>query len=374
MPEGGVCRPAYSEAYFHGVEYVKSLMEQAGMDVRVDRIGNVIGTYAGETDRILLAGSHIDSVPYAGMFDGCLGVLGAIEAVRTLHENKKRLRHTLQVAAFAEEEGNTVVGLLGSAAFAGILALKEEAKQRLATFGLNEEDALASKSQTLDRVDAYLELHIEQGGVLDAKGIDIGVVNGIVGIQRYDVVINGKSNHAGTTPMSMRDDAMVKAANMIVELDKLARETDPEMVYTSGYVHVKPGASNVIPGQVVVCVEARAMRQASLDIIDKYLKNRFAAQEATIIKLFAQPPVPMAAQCKDSIKRAADELKLTSINMNSGAGHDTMAIAEKVNRCGMIFVPSKDGISHSPDEWTEWRDAANGANVLLNALIGLDES
>lgn len=191
-PEGGVNRFTYSKEYYESVELVRRYMEDAGLETEVDPVGNVIGTCRGDTDRILLLGSHIDSVPNAGIFDGCLGVLAAVEAVKTLQEHDIQLQHTVKVAAWAEEEGNTVVGLLGSGAFVGHMDdLTDIAVSKMEQFGITRENVRAAYFPDLNKIDASLELHIEQGGILDQEQIQIGVVNGIVGIERYTVTIQG---------------------------------------------------------------------------------------------------------------------------------------------------------------------------------------
>ncbi len=372
--DGGICRFTYSKEYFESVEFLKRIMQDAGLEVFVDSIGNVIGTAKGKTDRIILMGSHIDSVPNAGIFDGCLGVLSAIEAMHALHENGVQLDHTVKVAAWAEEEGNTVVGLLGSGAFVGKMNdLTEVALKKMSSLGLGVENVEAAKSKDLAKIDAYLELHIEQGGILDADGVNIGVVNGIVGIRRFEFSVFGTKNHAGTTPMHLRDDALIKAANLILELDKLAREVEPDMVCTIGWIRVEPGVANVIPGKAVISIEIRAMREDSMDRVQEYILQRFKKDEFSFKTLFRQVPVLMAQSCKQAIGRAADELGLSRMNINSGAGHDTMIIAEEVGNCGMVFVPSVGGVSHCPEELTHWSDVSNGANVLLNSLLNLDQ-
>lgn len=373
-PEGGVNRFTYSKAYDDGVEYLRGLMTGAGLEVEVDRAGNVIGTRKGRTDRILLLGSHIDSVPNAGIFDGCLGVLAAVEVMETLLESGVELEHTVKVAAWAEEEGNMVVGLLGSGAFAGRMDdLTDGAIAKMNALGVTQEDVRAACFQDLDKIDASLELHIEQGGVLDQEHVQIGVVNGIVGIERYDVTIQGTKNHAGSTPMHLRDDALVKAAGLIVELDALARETDPDMVCTVGWVKASPGVANVIPGEAELCVEVRAMEKESMHRVRRYIEGRFPAGRFALRTTFQQSPVPMSPVCKEALSKIAKGLGLSQKTMNSGAGHDTMILAERIPHCGMVFVPSVGGVSHCPQEWTEWRDAANGADVLLGTLLELDQ-
>ena len=289
LPEGGVNRFTYSKEYYAGVELLKKYMSEAGMETEVDPVGNVIGTKKGRSDRILLMGSHIDSVPNAGIFDGCLGVLSAIEAVATLREQGVELDHTVKVGAWAEEEGNVVVGLLGSGAFVGRMNdLTDIAVEKMKAFDLTPEHVRRALFPHLERIDASLELHIEQGGILDREQKNIGVVNGIVGIQRYLVTIRGVKNHAGTTPMTLRDDAMTKAARLIVELDELARKTDPDMVCTVGWLEAAPGVANVIPNQVRMFVELRAMEPASIEKLHSYILERFPAGDCTCETTFLQ--------------------------------------------------------------------------------------
>lgn len=370
---GGVNRFTYSKEYYESAELLRKLMTDAGLDTEIDPVGNVIGTRKGRTDRVLLLGSHIDSVPHAGIFDGCLGVMSAIEAMAVINENGVELEHTVKVAAWAEEEGNVVVGLLGSGAYVGKMDdLTDLAVQKMGAFGITREHVNSARCRALDKIDASLELHIEQGGILDSKHVDIGVVSGIVGIERYLVTIQGTKNHAGTTPMELRDDAMLKAASLIVDLDALARKTDPGMVCTVGWLQAQPGVANVIPNEVAMVVEARAMDMVSVHRIRDYILGRFREGECTLKTTFQQPPVPMAGTCRKAISEAAKALGLSQMDIHSGAGHDTMILAEAIPNCGMIFVPSVGGVSHCPEEWTEWQDVSNGADVLLGALLALD--
>lgn len=373
VPGNGVTRPAYSAAYREGADYVKSLMTAAGLSVETDPIGNLIGTYQGRTNRILLMGSHIDSVPNGGIFDGCLGVIAAIEAVQTLREQRVELEHTVKIAAWMEEEGNQVTGVLGSRSFVGCAGhLPEETLAKLAAAGRSQADIQASRFPHLDQIDAALELHIEQGGILENERIEIGVVSGIVGIRRYVATIYGKKNHAGTTPMHLRDDAMVKAARLITELDELARATDPDMVCTVGWLHAFPGVCNVIAERVELSVEIRAMEEASLFQVQEHLQTRLAPGELTVRQIFGQQPIRMSPRCKAAISASAAALHLSQKEVQSGAGHDTMALAAQIPHCGMLFVPSVGGLSHCPQELTRWEDAANGTNTLLGALLHLD--
>ena len=366
-PEG-ICRLAYSESFWRSNEYVAGLMRQAGMEVSTNPVGNVVGTYAGEEAGRIVLGSHIDSVVNAGMFDGCLGVLAGIEAVRTLHENGIRPRHTIEVAAFAEEEGLVIAGLVGSRAYCG-LPPTEIMVERMEQHGFNQADFAAARCKC--PIDYARELHIEQGCVLENQRRQVGVVSAIIALKRFLVYFSGTENHAGTTPMPLRNDALVKAARFVQRVRQVVMETDPDMVGTVGKLDVTPNAMNTIPGKVVLTLELRALNAASIDIAYQRLMDEFRDDISACQLTMQQPSYHMDDTVRQAIREAAADLGFTWMDMGSGAGHDSMSLAQ-VTRAGMIFVPSIGGISHSPLEKTSWEDVANGANVLLRAAEKLD--
>ena len=366
-PEG-ICRLAYSESFWRSNEYVAGLMRQAGMEVSTNPVGNVVGTYAGEEDGRIVLGSHIDSVVNAGMFDGCLGVLAGIEAVRTLHENGIRPRHTIEVAAFAEEEGLVIAGLVGSRAYCG-LPPTETMLERMERHGFSQADFAAARCR--GPIDYSLELHIEQGGVLENQHRQVGVVSAIIALKRILVEFSGTENHAGTTPMPLRDDALIKAARFVQRVRQVVMETDPDMVGTVGKLDVTPNAMNTIPGKVVLTLELRSLNEASIDTAYRRLMDEFREDISACQLTMQQPSYHMDDTVRQAIREAAGDLGFTWMDMGSGAGHDSMSLAQ-VTRAGMIFVPSIGGISHSPLEKTSWEDVANGANVLLRAAEKLD--
>lgn len=365
----GICRLAYSDSFWRSNDYVAELMRQAGMEVSQGPVGNVTGTYPGQTDRRIVMGSHIDSVVNGGMFDGCLGVIAAIEAVRTLHENGVRPFHTLDVVSFAEEEGVVFTGLVGSRAYCG-LPPTPLMTEKMDQFGFTGEDF--SNARAKGPLDYSLELHIEQGGVLESRKTDVGVVSAIIALKRYIVEFSGIANHAGTTPMDLRDDALVKAAQFIRRVREVVMETDPDMVGTVGFLEVSPNAMNTIPGRVRLTLELRALNEASIDAAGQRLMEEFSGQIASCRLTMEQPCYHMDASVRAAIHRACKALGLSALDMGSGAGHDSMSLAQ-VTRAGMIFVPSVRGVSHSPEEKTEWRDVKNGADVLLQTLCMLDQ-
>lgn len=366
-PEG-ICRLTFTPAYARSCDYVQEKMEQAGMTVQRGKLGNVVGIYPGETDRRIVLGSHIDSVPNGGMFDGCLGVMGAIEAVRALHEKGIRLRHTVEVVAFAEEEGATISSLVGSRAFCG-LPLEPLQQEKIARFGVTSQDVEACRET--NPIDFSLELHIEQGGVLDTQGISIGVVTGIVSQKLYELEFSGKANHAGTTPMDLRDDALVKAARLISFCAPVAKLISEDMVITVGRLEVFPGATNVVPEKVRLSLEIRAREDWMVDKAYERLMEQCGEDVSSFRLLWQEPAHPMDSDVMDAILEAARMLGLSHKRMVSGAGHDSMTLSQ-VTRSGMIFVPSVGGLSHCKEEYTRWEDCAAGCDVLLHTLFQLD--
>lgn len=371
---GGISRLAYSKEYYRGIELVKKWMEEASLSVETDAVANVLGTRKGKTDKIMIIGSHTDTVEHGGIFDGCLCVLGAIEALKTIDEAGIQLDHTVMVANWAEEEGNVIKGLVGSGSFVGEMEDSIPAiAEKLKLYRISPDDIRKSKFKDLDKVEKYLELHIEQGGVLEKKKKDIGIVSSIVGEERYMVTVLGKENHAGTTPMEYRDDALIKAAEIMLKLNKKCRQIDDTMVVTVGWIKAFPGEQNIIPGKVKMTVEVRSVRDESIRKLVDYMKQLCSEYNCSYEQTLAQNPTVMSNICMEAIKEAADDLGLSSMVMQSGAGHDAMMIANVIKDTGMIFTPSVNGVSHCPEEWTEWSDVEKSTNVLLNTILKLDK-
>lgn len=383
-PEGGVSRIAFSDADLAGRAYIMELMREAGLTVRIDTAGNIIGRRPGRQDGLppILFGSHIDSVPGGGNYDGDVGVIGAIEVIELLNENGIETRHPLEIVSFTDEEG----GLSGSRAMIG--KLTEEALQLVSHSGLTIGDGIRHVGGDPDRLSeaarksgdlaAFIELHIEQGAILHEANINIGVVEGIVGIRWWDVTIEGMANHAGTTPMNRRQDAMVTAAELTLAINRVASELEGRQVATVGRIQAFPGAPNVVPGKVVMSLEIRDLEAAKMQKVFDLIEaeaEQLAGERSTSIH-FAEldssaPPAPTDSVMRDIIAAAADELGLSTRRMPSGAGHDAQDIA-MIAPTGMIFVPSVGGISHSPEEFTSAEDMANGASVLLHTVIAVD--
>jgi N-carbamoyl-L-amino-acid hydrolase len=381
--KGGVTRVAYTDEDRQGRAFVMDLMRKAGLEVRTDVAGNLIGRRAGldETLPPIAIGSHVDSVPEGGKYDGCVGSLGAIEVAQTLVERGIRTRHPIEVFIFQNEEG----GLVGSRAVNGELGEAElkvtnasgrPRREGMAFIG-GDPDALATARRKPGDFAAYLELHIEQGGILDEKRLDIGVIEGIVGIAWWRVTVDGDANHAGTTPMNRRKDALVAAARFVDAVHRHAIETPGRQVMTIGQLRVEPNAANVIPGRVELTLEIRDLERAKIArLFDdaRALAERLGSE--TGARFSFQPidhhdPALADEGVRSVIDAAARALGLSTHSMPSGAGHDAQSMG-RLAPMGMIFIPSIGGYSHSAKEHSTPEAIANGANVLLRAVMELD--
>ena len=382
-PQGGVTRLGYSEEDRQARALVSTWMRDAGLEPATDFAGNLIGRRAGSdaTLKPLVFGSHVDSVPEGGNFDGNVGVLASIEVARTLRERGTALRHPIEVTVWANEEG----GLFGSRAVSGQFQASE--LTHVTASGKTVKDGIAFVGGNPDRLDevrrsrgdiaGYFELHIEQGGVLEAERTAIGVVEGIVGIRWWNVTVTGFANHAGTTPMGRRQDAMLAAARFIDMVNRVVTSAPGRHVGTVGRIRAVPGAPNVIPGTVECSLELR-------DLDDGQIMRLFEAIRADATKigdstgttfafedLHVNAPAPSDPRMRQVIADAAEALGLSSRVMPSGAGHDAQAMAQ-LGPMGMIFIPSVGGISHSPKEFSHAADIVHGANVLLGAVLAAD--
>src|SRR5882672_1262597 len=383
-PEGGVSRVAFSSADIAGREYIKKLMQDAGLIVRLDAAGNIIGRREGSVPKlpVIMMGSHIDSVPGGGNYDGDVGVLGAIEVAQVLRERGVKLRHALEVVSYTDEEG----GLIGSLAMAGRRQPKaldvmshsgKTVREGIRAVG-GDPDHMEQARRKPGELKAYVELHIEQGAVLEESNIDIGVVEGIVGIRWWDVTVEGVANHAGTTPMNRRRDALLSAAELVLAVNRVATRLPGRQVATVGKIRAEPGAPNVIPGKVVMSLEIRDLAADKIQQVyqaiqveaEKIAKARQTPITFTELQV-AAVPAPTDERMRRIIAAAATSLGLTHKLMPSGAGHDAQDLTH-IAPTGMIFVPSVGGVSHSPKEYTSPKDITNGANVLLRTVLAID--
>ena len=382
----GVSRVAYSEADLAARAWLLDEMRGAGLTSRIDAAGNIFARLGGRPSAPpILFGSHIDSVPNGGNFDGDLGTLAALEVLETARAAGLGTSHPLEMVVWAHEESTAFGrGTACSRIVAGDLKAGDLDQE---WNGLRRRDALRRIGGDPDRIEtavaapgawhAYVELHIEQGGTLDAGGVPIGVVEGIVAIHRYDVTIDGVANHAGTTPMDIRQDALVAASQLVLAVRRVAGAREGRQVGTVGRLDVQPNSPNVVPGRVTLSVEFRDLSPGVLDGLGEAIRAEAAAiardTRTTITLRLAStnPPAPAHAGVMAAIQASAARRALTARVLPSGAGHDAQMIAA-LCPMGMIFVPSVGGISHSPRELTRWDDCARGADTLLDTVLALD--
>lgn len=384
LPTGGVSRTTFSDAHLEARAWFHQRARDAGLQTRIDAAGNHSAVLPGPSpsSRTLLLGSHLDTVPVAGNYDGALGVVAALEVLRTVKDTGLELPAALEAIDFTDEEGS-LVGLLGSFALAGtlsdqVLSAPRGGRPRLAAAlaraGLREE-RLAEARRDPRSLAAYLELHIEQGPVLERERVDIGVVTAIAGSRSYRIAFAGERRHAGTTPMEARRDALLGASRFaLVVRETVARF--PSCVGTVGDIDVERPAFNVVPGSVRLLLELRAPSRGQLDSLESAVtaaaerEARAAGLELTIEPVGSWDAVGLDPSIQALTQQAAEALGLSWLALASGAGHDAQALAT-ITQSGMIFVPSAAGISHDPGEHTAWQDCVNGTNVLLATALRL---
>lgn len=385
QPSGSICRLAFAPEILQARYLIQQWMTELDMHVRTDAAGNLIGTYAGKVQNApaLATGSHIDTVPSGGKYDGTLGVLAGLEVVRSLRQNNLRLDHPLEVIVFTDEEST----MIGSQAIAGT-ALYNEIERYHLPDGRTIQDALDSLGGDWDQLAtarrdrttlcAFVELHVEQGIILERTGHAIGIVQGVVGMRRRKLTIIGQANHAGTTPMDLRQDALIAASKIVLAVQNIALALPSQPVATVGYLTVLPNAVNIVPGTVELTVDMRDLSKDVLDRMVKQLEGEVAAiaaetkTEIEITPLLCVEPTLAAEGVQSAIASVSRQLGLTHCPLPSRAGHDALEVG-RITDMGMIFVPSRSGLSHSEAEYTSPEQCAQGANVLLHTLLELDE-
>jgi len=385
-------RRAFTDQYSYARDWLRGEMEQAGLATRMDAGGNLIGALKGTSPNIgvLASGSHIDTVLNGGRYDGILGVVAALEVVQTVAESGKAPLHTLEVIDFLSEEPSDFgVSCVGSRAMSGqlsdaMLELKNASGERLRDAirsAGGDPDQLGSAIRKPGELSGFIELHIEQGRVLENAGTDIGVVTNIVGIKRYEIVVKGRTDHSGTTPMHLRQDALVGASRIVDRIYAEASLKQSSMAYlvaTVGKLSVLPGAANAVPGEVRMTVEVRSDQKEALDLflgpIIDWVREEFHRTgnlAIEVVELSRKSP----AHCSDEIARtiydASKALGFSSVRMPSGAGHDAAYLGQ-ICPTGMLFIPCLDGRSHSPEESITQEDAYKGARVLSASLMAID--
>ncbi|SUB81415.1 N-carbamoyl-L-amino acid hydrolase [Pragia fontium] len=389
-PGQGTTRMSYSEQGQQAREYIKAQMLAVGLTVREDAIGNIFGKLVGQDATLpsVMIGSHFDSVPNGGAFDGPAGVVMGLEIATLFHEHKLTPHYPLEVVALVEEEGASFGrGLLASCAIAGKVSADElhtlrdaqgiSAAARMADVGFNADD-VSSVIRSPDSLKAFIELHIEQGPVLEQHGTDIGLVDVIVGITQLVVTISGKAGHAGTTPMDNRQDALVVASRVVSQVGDFARQAGEATVATVGKLQVFPNGANVIPNKVVFTVDIRSKSEEKLNQVIALTKDCIQQNSGEGITVQVEQPLyvsptPLNPELHQRLQKHSDQLGLSSRTMVSGAGHDAMIFAG-ITDVGLVFVPSRNGLSHHPDEWTDYEQIQKGVDVIFHTVKEITEA
>jgi N-carbamoyl-L-amino-acid hydrolase len=390
-PDRPWTRRSFSPLFLKGREWLAGEFRASGLETSVDAAGNLVGRLAGSDPHLkpIVIGSHSDTVPSGGRYDGVLGVLAGLEVAQSLVERGERLRHPLEVYDFlAEEPSEFGLSCIGSRALAGMLSADMldlrrpdgmTLREGLAYVG-GDPESLAAVRRSPDGTAAYVEVHIEQGRVLEQEGTAIGIVTDIVGIHRERITVKGRADHAGATPMPLRADALVGAARVVETVYARALALsggDKPLVATVGKLDVLPNAANAVPGEVAMVLEVRCGDEAATRAFGKTLIEEVRPSlEALRLDVQAEPvshasPTPCAPLVRDAIRTAASSLGLSSRDLPSGAGHDGVFVA-LTGPIGMIFVPCLDGRSHAPEESIEPHQAADGARVLDETVRRLD--
>ena len=387
---GAVTRLVFSIKELRSRQVLLHLMRQAGLDIRIDAIGNIFGRFEGGDRRApaVLAGSHLDTVIHGGKYDGPLGVIGALEAVRTISENKIPVRSSLEVVCFVGEESSRFgFSTLGSSLAAGEVHPDDltnavdpqgtKLESVLAGLGITRRNLKSIKRDPKD-LKAYLELHIEQGPILEAIGKRIGLVTSIAAPSRFRVIFHGRADHSGTTPMDMRKDALVASALLIEYIEKICRKyasmAKGRVVGTVGALKIEPGVINAVPGRAELAVDIRGASARSKNHVARLVKQQARAIAKRrgigleVLTIREEDPVPLDKRLLRVSQQLCEKKGIDYEIMPSGAGHDAMQMA-KVTPAGMIFVPSKRGISHNPLEWTDPADIALGAQLLMETMV-----
>ncbi|MER2089529.1 MAG: Zn-dependent hydrolase [Sporosarcina sp.] len=387
-PGKGVTRLTYSEEDLQARNYIKEKMMNYGLRVTEDGFGNIFGKMEGTLPNApsVIVGSHFDSVPNGGAYDGTAGVVVGLEVAALFKENNMKPSYPLEIIALVEEEGSRFGGgLMGSRGMMGLLT-EEDFKKLADRDGILAVDAMADiwvnpangKKRDPKTMKAFLELHIEQGPILEEKGIQIGVVEAIVGLTQLEVTVQGKAGHAGTTPMDRRSDALVSASQIISALPRLATDEGEGTVITTGRLNVFPNGANVIPDKVVFTIDIRSGKEehilSAVRKLESFIaqQNRNGIHTSTEQQLYIAPK-ELDADIRSLLKEASDKLEIPYCSINSGAGHDAMVFSD-FTACGMVFIPSKDGLSHCPEEWSDASHLADGTDIIYETVKQLTEA
>lgn len=383
-PKGGVCRVTLTEEDKIGRSLFIDWCKQANCSIKIDSMGNIFARRAGKNPnaKAILIGSHLDSQPTGGKYDGVYGVLAGLEVIDTLNDNNIETEVPIDVVSWTNEEGARFSpAMIGSGVFSGDFTLqyayaREDNEGKTLGDELSKIDFKGTDVVTPDMYDASFEVHIEQGPILEAKEKSVGIVTGVQGIRWYDLVIHGKETHAGPSPMSYRKDPVKYAHPILAKLYEMVDNFSPKGRLTIGYINATPATRNTVPGVLTVSVDLRHPDEEKLSEMDQHFRNIIKTQtskhnfKAEVNQIWHSPSVVFAKKCVDVVRSSAKSLGVSSMELVSGAGHDSVYIS-KVIPTSMIFIPCKDGLSHNELESAKKEDVINGTNVLLNAVLNL---
>ncbi|MGQ9802039.1 MAG: Zn-dependent hydrolase [Candidatus Saccharicenans sp.] len=384
-PRGGISRPSFSLPDLEARAWLREKIEEAGLIYRQDGAGNIFGRLPGETSQVIMAGSHLDTVLNGGRYDGSVGVLAALESLRRIKEENICFKKTLEVASFTDEEGNLVGDFLGSRAFTGQI-LVDQLKNARTQFGHPLEEILQKAGLSVNsvlgaaadrpEVAAFLEIHIEQGPVLEEEGVPLGLVSSIAGKRYYQATFVGQAGHAGTTPLELRQDAFIALADFALRATQLVARKYYGNTITIGRVLLKPGSFSIIPGEADFTLDLRSQDKSSLKAMEEEILGLAGEVASTRGLAFyhklvdSTEPVIITSEMLDRLKELCQKQGYEYRLLPSGAGHDAQILAA-ICPVAMIFIPSVDGISHTPEEAINLEDLEKAANLLLQALISL---
>ncbi|MFM1539565.1 M20 family metallo-hydrolase [Helcococcus bovis] len=385
----GATRLPFTKETREAAEYLKELLRDAELEVREDTVGNVYGTRRGKDSSLpaIVMGSHYDSVQNGGNYDGIAGVVTAIEIARLLRDNKVQLERDFVVIAFMDEEGMRFgTGYFGSKGILGELSVEETKKvadkdgisiyQAMKDYGL-EPERIPQAAWPKGRIGNFIELHIEQGPVLNTNKLDLGLVTGIVGLKRFMVTVNGRADHAGTTPMDMRKDSVEMATKVISKIPDYAREIGKSTVATVGFIETLPGGVNVVANSVKFSIDVRSLEIENVNEVVKRVKNdldevtKLYDADYTMIETLEILPAKLSDKMIDIMEESVKKHGHSYVKLPSGAGHDSLPIAHNIKDTVMIFVPSENGRSHSPDEYTPYSYFGKATDVLYDLTLAL---
>ncbi|MFE0506533.1 allantoate amidohydrolase [Peribacillus butanolivorans] len=368
--EKGYTRLAYSKEEKAAIEWLKQKMINLSLSVKQDRLGNTFGRLGDVDQPAICFGSHLDTVPEGGLYDGALGVIVGLECIQTLIESGYNPEIPLELAAFVGEEANPLGGTFGSRAVAGLVKHSNKFEKKLQSLNFTWHDVVSVRKKPTD-YHCYLELHIEQGALLETIDKKVGIVTSIAGILRLSVRVNGKASHSGTTPMKMRKDALLDAAKLIQTVNSIAIDEGGNIVATVGEITASPNLANVVPGQVELMIEIRGSNWEEMKTVEEKIRKWMLENiDAEVAIAVEKQPNALTESIQKCIEEVCKTRNTSYKYMFSGANHDANSLTS-ITDVGMIFVPSKAGLSHHPDEFTSWLDIEIGANVMLKTILSL---